>query len=50
MSIASYIDHTLLKPEATHEDIRRVCEEENVLSKEELDKALDPRRMIKPLD
>jgi deoxyribose-phosphate aldolase len=26
-SIASLIDHTLLKAEATHEDIRRICEE-----------------------
>ncbi len=25
--LASYIDHTLLKPEATEEDIRRVCRE-----------------------
>ena len=25
--IASYIDHTLLKPEASREDILRVCEE-----------------------
>lgn len=34
----------------TGKTIRQVCEEENVLSKEELDKALDPARMIKPLD
>ena len=27
MELNKYIDHTLLKPEATHEDIRRVCEE-----------------------
>ncbi len=27
MEINKYIDHTLLKPEATHEDIRRICEE-----------------------
>ena len=33
----------------TGKTIREVCEEENVLSKEELDKALDPRRMIRPL-
>ena len=26
-SIAKYIDHTLLKPEASLEDIRRICEE-----------------------
>ena len=32
----------------TGRTIREVCEEENVLSKEELDNALDPRRMIKP--
>ena len=27
MELNKYIDHTLLKPEATHEDIRRVCAE-----------------------
>ena len=27
MELNKYIDHTLLKPEATHEDIHRVCEE-----------------------
>ena len=27
MELNKYIDHTLLKPEATHEDIRRVCED-----------------------
>ena len=27
MELNKYIDHTLLKPESTHEDIRRVCEE-----------------------
>lgn len=27
MELNKYIDHTLLKPEATHEDIRRICEE-----------------------
>ena len=27
MELNKYIDHTLLKPEATHEDICRVCEE-----------------------
>lgn len=27
MELNKYIDHTLLKPEATHEDIRKVCEE-----------------------
>ena len=27
MNLSKYIDHTLLKPEATHEDILRVCEE-----------------------
>ena len=27
MELNEYIDHTLLKPEATHEDIRRVCAE-----------------------
>lgn len=27
MTLNKYIDHTLLKPEATHEDIRKVCEE-----------------------
>ncbi|MBQ6158634.1 MAG: class II fumarate hydratase [Thermoguttaceae bacterium] len=37
------------KAHKTGKTIREVCEEENVLSKEELDKALDPRRMIKPL-
>jgi len=26
-SLSSYIDHTLLKPEATYEDIKKVCEE-----------------------
>jgi len=25
--LASYIDHTLLKPEATEEDVKRICEE-----------------------
>ena len=34
----------------TGKTIRQICEEENVLSKEDLDKALDPRRMTKPLD
>ena len=28
MNLAKYIDHTLLKPESTREDILRVCEEE----------------------
>ena len=37
------------KAHKTGKTIREVCEEENVLSKEVLDKALDPRRMIKPL-
>ena len=27
MELNKYIDHTLLKPEATHEDIHRICEE-----------------------
>lgn len=27
MKLNKYIDHTLLKPEATHEDIRKVCAE-----------------------
>ena len=27
MELAKYIDHTLLKPESTRDDIRRVCEE-----------------------
>jgi deoxyribose-phosphate aldolase len=27
MELAKYIDHTLLKPESTREDIKRVCEE-----------------------
>lgn len=27
MTLNKYIDHTLLKPEATHEDIRKVCAE-----------------------
>lgn len=27
MELNKYIDHTLLKPESTHEDIHRVCEE-----------------------
>ena len=27
MDLAKYIDHTLLKPESTREDIRRICEE-----------------------
>ncbi len=27
MNLAKYIDHTLLKPESTREDIRRICEE-----------------------
>ena len=27
MDLAKYIDHTLLKPESTREDIQRVCEE-----------------------
>ena len=27
MQLNKYIDHTLLKPEATHADIHRVCEE-----------------------
>ena len=27
MKLNKYIDHTLLKPEATHEDIHRICEE-----------------------
>ena len=27
MDLSKYIDHTLLKPESTHEDIRRVCDE-----------------------
>jgi len=26
-SLSSYIDHTLLKPEATYEDIKKICEE-----------------------
>jgi deoxyribose-phosphate aldolase len=29
--LASYLDHTLLKPEATAEDVGRVCEEANEL-------------------
>ncbi len=27
MNLAQYIDHTLLKPESTREDIRRICDE-----------------------
>ncbi len=27
MNVASYIDHTLLKPDATRQDIQKVCEE-----------------------
>ncbi len=27
MELAKYIDHTLLKPESTREDIRRICDE-----------------------
>ncbi len=30
-NIAQYIDHTLLKPEATQEDIRKLCEEARFL-------------------
>lgn len=33
----------------TGKTIRQLCEEENVLPKEELDKALNPERMIKPI-
>ena len=33
----------------TGKTIRQICEEENVLPKEDLDKALDPGRMTRPL-